>query len=150
MLFARSVARWARSIVADDRLILQLFLPLGWEIGFSPLALLTLLCLDADRVLFGWLPAQRGAARSGGCPGARIGRARIKMPVNWHFISRMHNTKQRVLRSRFRFIRTITLAIAFGPRRTSNRTKVCPAFMFEPSIQMVEYGRNKLAAASGR
>ncbi len=42
--------------------ILQLFLP-GWEIGFSPLALLTaFLCSTLTGVLFGWLPA-RNAAR---------------------------------------------------------------------------------------
>ena len=42
--------------------ILQLFLP-GWEIGFSPLALLTaFLCSTLSGVLFGWLPA-RNAAR---------------------------------------------------------------------------------------
>ena len=41
---------------------LQLFLP-GWEIGFSPVALLTaFLCSTATGVLFGWLPA-RNAAR---------------------------------------------------------------------------------------
>ncbi|MNB86347.1 Macrolide export ATP-binding/permease protein MacB [compost metagenome] len=41
---------------------LQLFLP-GWEIGFSPFALLTaFLCSTATGVLFGWLPA-RNAAR---------------------------------------------------------------------------------------
>ena len=41
---------------------LQLFLP-GWEIGFSPLALLTaFLCSTLTGVLFGWLPA-RNAAR---------------------------------------------------------------------------------------
>ncbi len=42
--------------------VLQLFLP-GWEIGFSPLALLTaFLCSTLTGVLFGWLPA-RNAAR---------------------------------------------------------------------------------------
>ena len=42
--------------------ILQLFLP-GWEIGFSPVALLTaFLCSTFTGVLFGWLPA-RNAAR---------------------------------------------------------------------------------------
>ena len=42
--------------------ILQLFLP-GWEIGFSPLALVTaFLCSTLTGVLFGWLPA-RNAAR---------------------------------------------------------------------------------------
>ncbi len=42
--------------------ILQLFLP-GWEIGFSPLALLTAFgCSTLTGVLFGWLPA-RNAAR---------------------------------------------------------------------------------------
>ncbi|WP_373964110.1 macrolide ABC transporter ATP-binding protein/permease MacB [Kosakonia sacchari] len=41
---------------------LQLFLP-GWEIGFSPVALLTaFLCSTFTGVLFGWLPA-RNAAR---------------------------------------------------------------------------------------
>ncbi|EOW6741870.1 macrolide ABC transporter ATP-binding protein/permease MacB [Cronobacter dublinensis] len=41
---------------------LQLILP-GWEIGFSPVALLTaFLCSSATGVLFGWLPA-RSAAR---------------------------------------------------------------------------------------
>ncbi len=41
---------------------LQLFLP-GWEIGFSPMALLTaFLCSTFTGVLFGWLPA-RNAAR---------------------------------------------------------------------------------------
>ncbi|XPE35556.1 ABC transporter permease [Shigella flexneri] len=41
---------------------LQLFLP-GWEIGFSPLALLlAFLCSTATGILFGWLPA-RNAAR---------------------------------------------------------------------------------------
>ncbi|MBS6003757.1 MAG: macrolide ABC transporter ATP-binding protein/permease MacB [Citrobacter sp.] len=41
---------------------LQLFLP-GWEIGFSPVALLTaFLCSTATGILFGWLPA-RNAAR---------------------------------------------------------------------------------------
>lgn len=41
---------------------LQLFLP-GWEIGFSPFALLTaFLCSTATGILFGWLPA-RNAAR---------------------------------------------------------------------------------------
>ncbi|POP49219.1 macrolide ABC transporter ATP-binding protein/permease MacB [Superficieibacter electus] len=41
---------------------LQLFLP-GWEIGFSPVALLTaFLCSTVTGVLFGWLPA-RNAAR---------------------------------------------------------------------------------------
>ncbi|EGT4356228.1 macrolide ABC transporter ATP-binding protein/permease MacB [Cronobacter sakazakii] len=41
---------------------LQLILP-GWEIGFSPVALLTaFLCSSATGVLFGWLPA-RNAAR---------------------------------------------------------------------------------------
>ena len=41
---------------------LQLFLP-GWEIGFSPVALLTaFLCSTATGVLFGWLPA-RNATR---------------------------------------------------------------------------------------
>ncbi|VYU65837.1 macrolide ABC transporter ATP-binding protein/permease MacB [Metakosakonia massiliensis] len=41
---------------------LQLFLP-GWEIGFSPVALLTaFLCSTVTGVLFGWLPA-RSAAR---------------------------------------------------------------------------------------
>lgn len=41
---------------------LQLFLP-GWEIGFSPVALLTaFLCSTLTGVLFGWLPA-RNAAR---------------------------------------------------------------------------------------
>ncbi|EQA5669553.1 macrolide ABC transporter ATP-binding protein/permease MacB [Cronobacter malonaticus] len=43
-------------------LALQLILP-GWEIGFSPVALLTaFLCSSATGVLFGWLPA-RNAAR---------------------------------------------------------------------------------------
>jgi macrolide transport system ATP-binding/permease protein len=42
--------------------VLQLFLP-GWEIGFSPLALLTaFFCSTLTGVLFGWLPA-RNAAR---------------------------------------------------------------------------------------
>lgn len=42
--------------------VLQLFLP-GWEIGFSPLALLTaFMCSTLTGVLFGWLPA-RNAAR---------------------------------------------------------------------------------------
>ncbi|SCC57644.1 macrolide ABC transporter ATP-binding protein/permease MacB [Kosakonia oryziphila] len=42
--------------------ILQLFLP-GWEIGFSPVALITaFLCSTFTGVLFGWLPA-RNAAR---------------------------------------------------------------------------------------
>ncbi|XXD10488.1 macrolide ABC transporter ATP-binding protein/permease MacB [Klebsiella sp. R445] len=42
--------------------VLQLFLP-GWEIGFSPLALVTaFLCSTLTGVLFGWLPA-RNAAR---------------------------------------------------------------------------------------
>ena len=42
--------------------VLQLFLP-GWEIGFSPLALVTaFLCSTATGVIFGWLPA-RNAAR---------------------------------------------------------------------------------------
>ncbi|VVT48459.1 Macrolide export ATP-binding/permease protein MacB [Kosakonia radicincitans] len=41
---------------------LQLFLP-GWEIGFSPVALITaFLCSTFTGVLFGWLPA-RNAAR---------------------------------------------------------------------------------------
>ncbi len=41
---------------------LQLFLP-GWQIGFSPMALLTAFaCSTATGVLFGWLPA-RNAAR---------------------------------------------------------------------------------------
>ena len=41
---------------------LQLFLP-GWEIGFSPLALLlAFLCSTVTGILFGWLPA-RNAAR---------------------------------------------------------------------------------------
>ncbi|QOV70340.1 macrolide ABC transporter ATP-binding protein/permease MacB [Citrobacter sp. BDA59-3] len=41
---------------------LQLFLP-GWEIGFSPVALLTaFICSTFTGVLFGWLPA-RSAAR---------------------------------------------------------------------------------------
>ena len=41
---------------------LQLFLP-GWEIGFSPVALLTaFICSTFTGVLFGWLPA-RNAAR---------------------------------------------------------------------------------------
>ncbi|MGK9172682.1 macrolide ABC transporter ATP-binding protein/permease MacB [Yokenella regensburgei] len=41
---------------------LQLFLP-GWEIGFSPVALITaFLCSTFTGVLFGWLPA-RSAAR---------------------------------------------------------------------------------------
>ncbi|HFZ8995211.1 TPA: macrolide ABC transporter ATP-binding protein/permease MacB [Citrobacter freundii] len=41
---------------------LQLFLP-GWEIGFSPLALLTaFFCSTFTGILFGWLPA-RNAAR---------------------------------------------------------------------------------------
>ena len=41
---------------------LQLFLP-GWEIGFSPVALLTaFLCSTFTGILFGWLPA-RNAAR---------------------------------------------------------------------------------------
>ena len=41
---------------------LQLFLP-GWEIGFSPLALLlAFLCSTVPGILFGWLPA-RNAAR---------------------------------------------------------------------------------------
>ncbi|MFU0864915.1 macrolide ABC transporter ATP-binding protein/permease MacB [Kluyvera ascorbata] len=43
-------------------LLLQLVLP-GWEIGFSPLALLTaFVCSTLTGVLFGWLPA-RNAAR---------------------------------------------------------------------------------------
>ena len=43
-------------------LLLQLVLP-GWEIGFSPLALLTaFICSTLTGVLFGWLPA-RNAAR---------------------------------------------------------------------------------------
>ncbi|WGL54929.1 macrolide ABC transporter ATP-binding protein/permease MacB [Kluyvera intermedia] len=43
-------------------LLLQLVLP-GWEIGFSPLALLTaFICSTITGVLFGWLPA-RNAAR---------------------------------------------------------------------------------------
>ena len=43
-------------------LVLQLFLP-GWEIGFSPLALVTaFVCSTLTGVLFGWLPA-RNAAR---------------------------------------------------------------------------------------
>lgn len=43
-------------------LILQLVLP-GWEIGFSPMALLTaFICSTLTGVLFGWLPA-RNAAR---------------------------------------------------------------------------------------
>ncbi|KFC09160.1 macrolide export ATP-binding/permease protein [Trabulsiella guamensis ATCC 49490] len=43
-------------------MVLQLFLP-GWEIGFSPLALLTaFFCSTLTGVLFGWLPA-RNAAR---------------------------------------------------------------------------------------
>ncbi|VTN15329.1 Macrolide export ATP-binding/permease protein MacB [Raoultella terrigena] len=38
--------------------VLQLFLP-GWEIGFSPLALLTaFLCSTLTGVLFGWLPRE--------------------------------------------------------------------------------------------
>ncbi|NDO79982.1 macrolide ABC transporter permease/ATP-binding protein MacB [Citrobacter sp. NCU1] len=42
--------------------MLQLFLP-GWEIGFSPIALITaFLCSTFTGVLFGWLPA-RNAAR---------------------------------------------------------------------------------------
>ena len=41
---------------------LQLFLP-GWEIGFSPMAILTaFLCSTFTGILFGWLPA-RNAAR---------------------------------------------------------------------------------------
>ncbi|QHM95594.1 macrolide ABC transporter ATP-binding protein/permease MacB [Kosakonia sacchari] len=41
--------------------ILQLFLP-GWEIGFSPVALLTaFLCSTFTGVLFGWLPARNAA-----------------------------------------------------------------------------------------
>lgn len=41
---------------------LQLFLP-GWEIGFSPIALITaFLCSTFTGILFGWLPA-RNAAR---------------------------------------------------------------------------------------
>lgn len=41
---------------------LQMFLP-GWEIGFSPVALLTaFLCSTFTGILFGWLPA-RNAAR---------------------------------------------------------------------------------------
>ncbi len=45
---------------------LQLILP-GWEIGFSPVALLTaFLCSSATGVLFGWLPARsaRGSIQS--------------------------------------------------------------------------------------
>ena len=42
--------------------MLQLFLP-GWEIGFSPVAILTaFLCSTVTGILFGWLPA-RNAAR---------------------------------------------------------------------------------------
>ncbi|MGK0736069.1 macrolide ABC transporter ATP-binding protein/permease MacB [Yokenella regensburgei] len=41
--------------------VLQLFLP-GWEIGFSPLALLTaFFCSTLTGVLFGWLPACNAA-----------------------------------------------------------------------------------------
>jgi len=41
---------------------LQLFLP-GWEIGFSPVAIITaFLCSTFTGILFGWLPA-RNAAR---------------------------------------------------------------------------------------
>lgn len=40
---------------------LQLFLP-GWQIGFSPMALLTAFaCSTATGVLFGWLPARNAA-----------------------------------------------------------------------------------------
>ena len=42
-------------------LLLQLVLP-GWEIGFSPLALLTaFICSTLTGVLFGWLPARNAA-----------------------------------------------------------------------------------------
>jgi ABC-type antimicrobial peptide transport system permease subunit len=59
--FAWSAARWGY-VVADDRVYSAAVSP-GWEIGFSPLALLTaFLCSTLTGVLFGWLPA-RNAAR---------------------------------------------------------------------------------------
>ncbi len=93
--------------------ILQLFLP-GWEIGFSPLALLTaFLCSTLTGVLFGWLPA-RNAARLDpvDAPGARIGGARNKnaSQKDWHFISRMYTMKQKSYAAVSASTGTITLA----------------------------------------
>ncbi|POK92082.1 hypothetical protein C1657_20685 [Klebsiella pneumoniae] len=56
--------------------------------------------------------AQRGAARSGGCPGARIGGARNKnaSQKDWLFISRMYTMKQKSYAAVSASTGTITLA----------------------------------------
>ncbi|PXJ07032.1 hypothetical protein DMQ69_15280 [Klebsiella pneumoniae] len=62
--------------------------------------------------------AQRGAARSGGCPGARIGGARNKnaSQKDWHFNSRMYTMKQKSYAAVSASTGTITLAwLPFGP-----------------------------------
>ncbi len=62
---------------------LQLFLP-GWEIGFSPLALLlAFLCSTVTGIFFGWLPA-RNAARLNPVDALSTRVIfEIKMPANW-------------------------------------------------------------------
>ncbi len=84
--------------------ILQLFLP-GWEIGFSPLALLTaFLCSTLTGVLFGWLPA-RNAARLDPVDARRENRR-----------ARNKNASQKDNEAFFRFHRDDHAGvIAFGP-----------------------------------
>ncbi len=92
--------------------ILQLFLP-GWEIGFSPLALLTaFLCSTLTGVLFGWLPA-RNAARLDPVDARRENRRgenKNASQKDWHFISRMYTMKQKSYAAVSASTGTITLA----------------------------------------
>ncbi|MCS6086795.1 hypothetical protein LNN85_20415 [Klebsiella pneumoniae subsp. pneumoniae] len=93
--------------------ILQLFLPRLGDWFFSAGAADGVSLFDADRGAV-WLAAcaQRGAARSGGCPGARIGGARNKnaSQKDWHFISRMYTMKQKSYAAVSASTGTITLA----------------------------------------